>query len=217
MLLQMKTHILLDKGLVSGLDIGDEGIILAKGVGVGVVFCCFPRFLAFSSILGDLHSRSGMVSFGLEDFADKFGVLEPSQFVDVMSLVGDKSDNIPGNKGGKINHLVKWDLVSKTQEDGVWFGRSKSKKLGHFSQMGLAVLIRGFITLLLSIHGRDRFCWHTSGKHCCPTQEGWKWWWQLIKTKGMADHMSRNKLEEGEVAVQREMEEFSKKYFKKDF
>lgn len=40
---------------------------------------------------------SRMVSFGLEDFAEKYGVLEPSQFVDVMSLVGDKSDNIPGD------------------------------------------------------------------------------------------------------------------------
>ncbi|CAL5336986.1 unnamed protein product [Camellia sinensis] len=36
-----------------------------------------------------------MVSFGVEDFAEKFGALKPSQFVDVMSLVGDRSDNIP--------------------------------------------------------------------------------------------------------------------------
>ncbi|CAL5394818.1 unnamed protein product [Camellia sinensis] len=39
-----------------------------------------------------------MVSFGLEDFAEKFGALKPSQFVDVMSLVGDRSDNIPARK-----------------------------------------------------------------------------------------------------------------------
>ncbi|XP_028101899.1 uncharacterized protein LOC114301175 isoform X4 [Camellia sinensis] len=38
-----------------------------------------------------------MVSFGVEDFAEKFGALKPSQFVDVMSLVGDRSDNIPGS------------------------------------------------------------------------------------------------------------------------
>jgi 5'-3' exonuclease len=38
-----------------------------------------------------------MVSFGIEDFAEKYGTLKPSQFVDVISLVGDKSDNIPGN------------------------------------------------------------------------------------------------------------------------
>lgn len=37
-----------------------------------------------------------MVSFGIEDFAEKYGSLAPSQFVDVISLVGDKSDNIPG-------------------------------------------------------------------------------------------------------------------------
>lgn len=37
-----------------------------------------------------------MSSFGMEDFAKKYGTLKPSQFVDVISLVGDKSDNIPG-------------------------------------------------------------------------------------------------------------------------
>uniref|UniRef100_A0A7C9ET36 5'-3' exonuclease domain-containing protein n=1 Tax=Opuntia streptacantha TaxID=393608 RepID=A0A7C9ET36_OPUST len=40
-----------------------------------------------------------MVSFGLEDFAKKYGALKPSQFVDVVALVGDKSDNIPGVPG----------------------------------------------------------------------------------------------------------------------
>jgi 5'-3' exonuclease len=37
-----------------------------------------------------------MVSFGMEDFAEKYGALKPFQFVDVISLAGDKSDNIPG-------------------------------------------------------------------------------------------------------------------------
>ncbi|KAL3619909.1 hypothetical protein CASFOL_034821 [Castilleja foliolosa] len=37
-----------------------------------------------------------MSSFGMEDFAKKYGTLKPSQFVDMISLVGDKSDNIPG-------------------------------------------------------------------------------------------------------------------------
>jgi 5'-3' exonuclease len=37
-----------------------------------------------------------MASFGMEDFAKKFGNLEPAQFVDIIALAGDKSDNIPG-------------------------------------------------------------------------------------------------------------------------
>ncbi|XP_057545256.1 uncharacterized protein LOC130824324 isoform X2 [Amaranthus tricolor] len=45
-----------------------------------------------------------MVSFGLEDFAKRYGTLSPSQFVDVVALVGDKSDNIPGVTGiGEVN------------------------------------------------------------------------------------------------------------------
>ncbi|XP_010672305.2 uncharacterized protein LOC104888894 isoform X1 [Beta vulgaris subsp. vulgaris] len=45
-----------------------------------------------------------MVSFGLEDFAKRYGTLTPSQFVDVVALVGDKSDNIPGVTGiGEVN------------------------------------------------------------------------------------------------------------------
>ncbi|KAL2920871.1 DNA polymerase I [Bienertia sinuspersici] len=47
-----------------------------------------------------------MVSFGLEDFAKKYGTLTPSQFVDVVALVGDKSDNIPGVTGiGEVNAI----------------------------------------------------------------------------------------------------------------
>ncbi|KAK9159547.1 hypothetical protein Syun_005888 [Stephania yunnanensis] len=47
-----------------------------------------------------------MLSFGLEDFAKRYGDLKPSQFVDVISLTGDKSDNIPGIDGiGDVNAL----------------------------------------------------------------------------------------------------------------
>ncbi|KAG0455634.1 hypothetical protein HPP92_024926 [Vanilla planifolia] len=47
-----------------------------------------------------------MISFGLEEFAQRYGSLKPSQFVDVVSLAGDKSDNIPGIDGiGEVNAI----------------------------------------------------------------------------------------------------------------
>ncbi|XP_057777528.1 uncharacterized protein LOC130996012 isoform X2 [Salvia miltiorrhiza] len=52
-----------------------------------------------------------MSSFGMEDFAKKYGTLEPSQFVDVISLVGDKSDNIPGVEGIGDVHAIR--LITK--------------------------------------------------------------------------------------------------------
>ncbi|KAK6118636.1 hypothetical protein DH2020_047628 [Rehmannia glutinosa] len=52
-----------------------------------------------------------MSSFGMEDFAKKYGTLTPSQFVDVISLVGDKSDNIPGVEGIGNVHAVQ--LITK--------------------------------------------------------------------------------------------------------
>ncbi|KAI5071169.1 hypothetical protein GOP47_0013420 [Adiantum capillus-veneris] len=42
---------------------------------------------------------SGIVSFGLEEFQERFGDLNPSQFVDVLALTGDRIDNIPGVPG----------------------------------------------------------------------------------------------------------------------
>eukprot|EP00250_Pteridium_aquilinum_P007265 c17020_g1_i1 orf=519-1217(+) len=42
---------------------------------------------------------SGIVSFGLEEFQARFGDLDPSQFVDILALTGDKIDNIPGVPG----------------------------------------------------------------------------------------------------------------------
>lgn len=48
----------------------------------------------------------GMVSFGLEDFAERYGTLKPSQFVDVVALTGDKCDGIPGVDGiGEVNAI----------------------------------------------------------------------------------------------------------------
>ncbi|XP_072989980.1 uncharacterized protein [Typha latifolia] len=54
---------------------------------------------------------SGMTSFGLEDFAKRYGALKPSQFVDVVALAGDKSDNIPGVEG--IGDVIAIKLITK--------------------------------------------------------------------------------------------------------
>lgn len=45
----------------------------------------------------DIDMMHRMVSFGLEDYAKKYGALQPSQFVDFLALAGDQVDNIPGS------------------------------------------------------------------------------------------------------------------------
>ncbi|GLT34936.1 hypothetical protein SLA2020_094240 [Shorea laevis] len=52
-----------------------------------------------------------MVSFGMEEFAERYGDLKPSQFVDVVALMGDSADNIPGVDGIGNVHAV--DLIIK--------------------------------------------------------------------------------------------------------
>ncbi|KAL5722566.1 hypothetical protein ACHQM5_006075 [Ranunculus cassubicifolius] len=72
----------------------------------------FFQILSPSLRLLRIASRgSDMVSFGMEEFAAKYGSLKPSQFVDVMSLTGDKADNIPGVEGIGDVHALK--LITK--------------------------------------------------------------------------------------------------------
>ncbi|GLJ25388.1 hypothetical protein SUGI_0486060 [Cryptomeria japonica] len=49
---------------------------------------------------------SQVVSFGIEEFSEKFGDLKPSQFVDVTALAGDASDNIPGVDGIDLTNAL---------------------------------------------------------------------------------------------------------------
>ncbi|KAG5051725.1 hypothetical protein JHK87_003923 [Glycine soja] len=60
-------------------------------------------------VIGTLALRSvdaGMVSFGVEDFEERYGGLKPSQFADMIALTGDRSDNIPGVHGIGDVHAV---------------------------------------------------------------------------------------------------------------
>ncbi|KAK1266513.1 hypothetical protein QJS04_geneDACA015530 [Acorus gramineus] len=54
-----------------------------------------------------------MVSFGVEEFTKKYGALKPSQFVDMISLLGDAGDNIPGS----LENLLQ--SVDEIQEDRI--------------------------------------------------------------------------------------------------
>ncbi|KAF2588230.1 hypothetical protein F2Q70_00040722 [Brassica cretica] len=87
---------------------------------------------------------SEMVSFGVEDFAKKFGNLKPAQFVDIIALAGDKSDNIPGIDGIGNVHAV--ELLSRfgTLEnllqsiDEIKEGKLKESLIAHADQAMLS-------------------------------------------------------------------------------
>ena len=44
-------------------------------------------------------SARGLVPYTERDFRAEFGGLDPAQFVDLLAMVGDSSDNIPGVEG----------------------------------------------------------------------------------------------------------------------
>ncbi|KAJ0253565.1 DNA-directed DNA polymerase [Hirschfeldia incana] len=87
---------------------------------------------------------SEMVSFGVEEFAKKFGNLKPAQFVDIIALAGDKSDNIPGIDGIGNVHAV--ELLSRfgTLEnllqsiDEIKEGKLKESIIAHADQAMLS-------------------------------------------------------------------------------
>ncbi|KAK7319817.1 hypothetical protein RJT34_04545 [Clitoria ternatea] len=72
----------------------------------------FFQILSPSLRLLRIASRGDqMVSFGVEDFENRYGGLKPSQFADMIALSGDRSDNIPGVNGIGDVHAVQ--LISK--------------------------------------------------------------------------------------------------------
>ena len=55
-----------------------------------------------------------IVSFGMEDFQARFENLEPLQFIDVLALMGDKVDNIPGALQTQIECLKTINFLDKS-------------------------------------------------------------------------------------------------------
>ncbi|KAL4193655.1 hypothetical protein AMTRI_Chr06g200610 [Amborella trichopoda] len=93
---------------------------------------------------------SQLVSFGLEDFAKRYGALKPSQFVDYVALVGDRSDNIPGVEGiGDVNAaklILKFGTLENLLDclDQVEDARIQKALISHTEQ---AVLSKTLATL----------------------------------------------------------------------
>jgi 5'-3' exonuclease len=99
---------------VPGVEADDViGTLAVNGVAAGLkvrvvspdkdffqILCPSLRLLRISS------RGSRIASFGVEQFAEKYGDLKPSQIVDVMALAGDNADFIPGVHGiGDMNAL----------------------------------------------------------------------------------------------------------------
>lgn len=99
---------------VPGVEADDViGTLAVNGVAAGLkvrvvspdkdffqILCPSLRLLRISS------RGSRIASFGVEQFAEKYGDLKPSQIVDVMALAGDNADFIPGVYGiGDMNAL----------------------------------------------------------------------------------------------------------------
>ena len=82
-----------------------------------------------------------------------------------------------GHKGGKLNHLVKWEKVTKDQKDGgLDFGSLKTSNLALLSRWGWWYLKDPnslWCRVIWSRHGSGLFNWHTSGKENVSLRSPW--------------------------------------------
>ena len=97
----------------------------------------------------------------------------------VLSIIERSMKNFfwEGNKGGKINHLVKWELVNKAQEDGgLGFGGLRVRNLALLAKWGWRLTKEKnslWGQVIMSIHGRSLFNWHTSRKINLSLRSPW--------------------------------------------
>eukprot|EP00850_Spirogloea_muscicola_P005297 SM000024S07759 [mRNA] locus=s24:292834:296565:+ [translate_table: standard] len=92
----------------------------------------------------------GIVSFGLEDFEKMYGGLKPSQFVDVLALMGDASDNIPGVLGigekSSPKLIKEFGSVEKLLEQREKVTMTKARK-ALMKDEGMAMLSKRLVVL----------------------------------------------------------------------
>ncbi|KAA0064690.1 Beta-hexosaminidase subunit [Cucumis melo var. makuwa] len=74
------------------------------------------------------------------------------------------------HSGSELNHLVKWNLVTRTQLDGgLEIGGLKTKNLALLSNWGWRLIDESSLwsRVVESIHGKSSLGWHTNGKVTC--------------------------------------------------
>lgn len=73
-----------------------------------------------------------------------------------------------GHNGGKMNHLVKWELVTRSQEDGgLGLHGLRNRNSALLAKWGFQFMNEEnaiWCKVVKSIHGRSNFNWHAAGK-----------------------------------------------------
>lgn len=112
-------------------------------------------------LLRTLPKGPGTVSFGVEDFKKRYGDLEPSQFADMLALVGDRVDNVPGVRGigekTAVKLITQYGCLENLLEDldNVPQKRVRETLLLHKSA---AVLSKRLVSLTLDLSPSDLKC-----------------------------------------------------------
>lgn len=82
-----------------------------------------------------------------------------------------------GHKGGKINHLVKWKLITGNQSDGgLGIRNLRAKNAALLAKWGWRFMKEKnslWRQVVQSIHGKSLFGWHTSGLAICSLRSPW--------------------------------------------
>ncbi|ACO69078.1 predicted protein, partial [Micromonas commoda] len=86
--------------MTSGVEADDIiGTVARRSVERGLHVSVVSPDKDFFQLLGPRLSARGLVPYTERDFRAEFGGLDPAQFVDLLAMVGDSSDNIPGVEG----------------------------------------------------------------------------------------------------------------------